>query len=220
MSKKLQNIKAIQQMLDGTHKFQTKKTVGFSDADATAKRNERHDVGDVWEETDTVTGITYVIEQREGFRIKKTKNSEVLQSVREELRSFPNCQKETCTCMASSKTHPLDEKMRKIHGMCFECVIEMEHELKKSGKYEEYERNKIRENALAWLATAEQDVKLLRETYTQAAKFVSNSDGVTETWTSKMTPEEFDATIQEQFNKFKENFLKQINGESQDEKID
>jgi hypothetical protein len=122
--------------------------------------------------------------------------------------------------MASSKTHPLDEKMRKIHGMCFECVIEMEHELKKSGKYEEYERNKIRENALAWLATAEQDVKLLRETYTQAAKFVSNSDGVTETWTSKMTPEEFDATIQEQFNKFKENFLKQINGESQDEKID
>jgi hypothetical protein len=220
MSKKLQNIKAIQQMLDGTHKFQTKKTVGFSDADATAKRNERHNVGDVWEETDTVTGITYVIEQREGFRIKKTKNSEVLQSVREELRSFPNCQKETCTCMASSKTHPLDEKMRKIHGMCFECVIEMEHELKKSGKYEEYERNKIRENALAWLATAEQDVKLLRETYTQAAKFVSNSDGVTETWTSKMTPEEFDATIQEQFNKFKENFLKQINGESQDEKID
>jgi hypothetical protein len=220
MSKKLQNIKAIQQMLDGTHKFQTKKTVGFSDADATAKRNERHDVGDVWEETDTVTGITYVIEQREGFRIKKTKNSEVLQSVREELRSFPNCQKETCTCMASSKTHPLDEKMRKIHGMCFDCVIEMEHELKKSGKYEEYERNKIRENALAWLATAEQDVKLLRETYTQAAKFVSNSDGVTETWTSKMTPEEFDATIQEQFNKFKENFLKQINGESQDEKID
>jgi hypothetical protein len=220
MSKKLQNIKAIQQMLDGTHKFQTKKTVGFSDADATAKRNERHDVGDVWEETDTVTGITYVIEQREGFRIKKTKNSEVLQSVREELRSFPNCQKETCTCLASSKTHPLDEKMRKIHGMCFECVIEMEHELKKSGKYEEYERNKIRENALAWLATAEQDVKLLRETYTQAAKFVSNSDGVTETWTSKMTPEEFDATIQEQFNKFKENFLKQINGESQDEKID
>ena len=220
MSKKLQNIKAIQQMLDGTHKFQTKKTVGFSDADATAKRNERHDVGDVWEETDTVTGITYVIEQREGFRIKKTKNSEVLQSVREELRSFPNCQKETCTCMASSKTHPLDEKMRKIHGMCFECVIEMEHELKKSGKYEEYERNKIRENALAWLATAEQDVKLLRETYTQAAKFVSNSDGITETWTSKMTPEEFDATIQEQFNKFKENFLKQINGESQDEKID
>ena len=34
---KLQNIKAVQQMIDGTHKFQTKKSVGFSDAEATKK---------------------------------------------------------------------------------------------------------------------------------------------------------------------------------------
>ena len=40
---KLQNIKAVQQMIDGTHKFQTKKTVGFSDAEATKKRNEHHE---------------------------------------------------------------------------------------------------------------------------------------------------------------------------------
>jgi hypothetical protein len=128
MSKKLQNVKAIQQMLDGSHKFQTKKTVGFSDADSAAKKNERHDVGDVWEETDPVSGTTYIIEQRDGFRIKKTKTSDVLQSVREELRSYPNCRKETCTCL---EKHPLNEKMRKLHGMCFDCVIEMEHELKK-----------------------------------------------------------------------------------------
>jgi hypothetical protein len=38
MSKKLQNIKAVQQMLDGTHKFQTKKTVGFSDAENKSKQ--------------------------------------------------------------------------------------------------------------------------------------------------------------------------------------
>ena len=49
---KLQNIKAVQQMMDGTHKFQTKKTVGFSDTDATQKRNERHEIGDTWEDVD------------------------------------------------------------------------------------------------------------------------------------------------------------------------
>ena len=38
MSKKLQNVKAIQQMLEGNHKFQTKKTVGFSDAKDAAKK--------------------------------------------------------------------------------------------------------------------------------------------------------------------------------------
>ncbi len=214
MSKKLQNIKAIQQMLDGTHKFQTKKTVGFSDAQSTAKRNERHEIGDVWEEVDPKSGITYIIEQRQGFRIKKTKNTDILQQVREELRSFPNCRKETCTCAG---THWLDKKMQKIHGMCFDCTIEMEHELKKSGEYKEYEQNKIRENALAWLASAERDVELLRQTYTQAAEFVSNGDGSTETWTAKMTPEEFDRTIQEQFNKFKEEFLKNLDKENNDE---
>jgi hypothetical protein len=213
MSKKLQNVKAVEQLLNGTHKFQTKKTVGFSDVDATAKRNERHDVGDVWEETDTITGITYIIEQRDGFRIKKTKSSEVLQNVREELRSFPNCRKETCTCMG---LHQLDQKMRKIHGMCFDCVVEMEHDLKKTGKYEEYEQNKIRENALAWLASAERDVALLKEAYTQASTFVTNSEGEQEHWSARMTAEEFEQTIEAQFEKFKENFLTNLNGDEND----
>jgi len=211
MSKKLQNIKAIQQMLDGTHKFQSKKTIGFSDAEDVAKKNEKHQVGDVWEETDSVTGVTYVIEQRDGFRIKKTKSTEVLQTVREELRSFPNCRKDTCVCLGK---HPLDIKMQKVHGMCFDCVIEMEHELKKDGKYEEYEQNKIQENALAWLRSAEQDVEMLKQAYTQASKFVTNSDGATEAWTAKMTPDEFQEKIEEQFKVFKDNFLKRINGET------
>jgi hypothetical protein len=208
MSNKLQNVKAIQQMLDGTHKFQTKKTVGFSDAKDSAKKSEHHDVGDVWEETDG-SGVVYVVEQRDGFRIRKTKNSDVFQSIREELRAFPNCKKETCTCLGS---HPLDIKMRGIHGMCFDCVIEMEHEMKKDGTFDEYARNKVRENALAWLQDAERDVELLKQAYTQAANFVSNAEGETETWAAKMTPEEFEETVQKEFDKFKENFLNKLNG--------
>ena len=207
MSKKLQNVKAIQQMLDGTHKFQTKKTVGFSDAKS--KQSEHHDVGDTWEETDA-HGNTYVLEQHEGFRIRKTKNTDIFQNIRDEMRSFPNCRKDTCTCIG---THQLDQKMRKIHGMCFDCVIEMEHELKKAGKYDEYERNKIRENALAWLRDAERDVELLKQAYTQVQQFVSNSDGQVEHWSAKMTAEEFESTIQKQFEEFKIKFLEKLNGE-------
>ena len=207
MSKKLQNVKAVTEMLQGTHKFQTRKTVGFSDSAATAKNNEKHAVGDIWEETDPGSKITYVLEQFEGFRTKKPKNSDALQSVRTELRTFPNCRKETCTCAGS---HHLDKKMRKVHGMCFDCTIEMEHELKVAGKFEEYEQQKIRENAMAWLASAERDVEMLKEAYTTAAKFVTNSEGETESWGAKMTPEEFEETVQAQFNTFKENFLKQL----------
>ena len=211
MSKKLQNIKAVQQMLDGTHKFQTKKTVGFSDAKS--KQYEHHEIGDAWEETDA-HGNTYVVEQRDGFRIRKTKNSDLFQSVRDELQSFPNCRKETCTCIG---THHLDQKMRKIHGMCFDCVIEMEHEMKKAGTYEEYEQHKIRENALAWLRDAERDVEMLKQTYTQATEYVTNADGEIETWAAKMTPEEFQEKVQSEFDKFKENFLLKLSEELDNE---
>jgi len=217
MSKKLQNVKAIQQMLDGTHKFQTKKLVGFSDAEDAAKKNERHAVGDIWEEKDPVSGVIYIVEQRDGFRIKKTNNADVLQGVRDDLRAFPNCRKETCTCAG---THHLDKKMKVIHGMCFDCTIEMEHELKKAGTFNEYAYNKMRENALAWLQSAERDVEMLKEIYTQASKFVTNSDGITETWSAKMSPEEFEETIQSDFNKYKQEFIEKINKEYPHEKID
>jgi hypothetical protein len=214
MSKKLQNVKAIHQMLDGTHKFQTKKSVGFSDAEAMGQQSEKHDVGQVWEELDPKTGVTHIIEQRDGFRIKKPKNSEALQTIRDEMRSFPNCRKEICTCSGKNQN---DIKMRKIHGMCLDCVIDMEHELRKSGEYEAYEQNKIRENAIAWLKSAERDVEMLKQAYTESSKFVSSTNGDVETWAAKMTPEEFNETVQKQFDVFKENFLNNLNKENNNE---
>ena len=133
MSKKLQNIKAVKEMIAGTHKFQTKKTIGFSDAKQKAEKNKRRKIGDVWEEK--IGNTIYRIEQCNGFRVKKPANS-VADEVRKHLNSYPNCQKETCTC---SIPNHLDKKMQIIHGMCYDCVIDMEHELRKHGKYEEYE---------------------------------------------------------------------------------
>ena len=205
MSKKLQNIKAVKQMLDGTHKFQTKKSIGFSDAKQKAKKNEKREVGDIWDEE--INGIAYTIEQKNGFRVKKPKNS-VSKEVREYLNSFPNCTKETCTCITPNH---LDQKMKKIHGMCYDCVIDMEHNLKKQGKYEEYERKKITENALAWLKRAEQDVEHLKQVYTEDYTTVAGADGQLETWKAKMTPEEFENKIEKEFDKFKENFLEKLN---------
>ena len=204
MSKKLQNIKAVKQMLDGTHKFQTKKTIGFSDAKQKAKKNEKRNVGDIWDEE--INGIMYTIEQKNGFRVKKPKNS-ILSEVREYLNSYPNCSKDCCK---TSYNH-LDKKMQKIHGMCYDCVIQMEHELKKQGKYEEYERKKITENALAWLKRAEQDVEHLKQVYTEDYTTVAGADGQLETWKAKMTPEEFENKIEKEFDKFKENFLEKLN---------
>ena len=45
---KLQNLKAVKQMMAGTHRSQTRKTHGFSDAKSAAKKNEKHEIGDAW----------------------------------------------------------------------------------------------------------------------------------------------------------------------------
>ena len=204
---KLQNIKAVQQMIDGTHKFQTKKSVGFSDTEATKKRNEHHKIGDVWEDVDANGNIT-IIEQFDGFRTKKPKNSQVLSEVREELRLYAKCPKDTCTC---DPNYYLNQKMRAIHEMCFDCVIDMEHELKKTGKFAEYANNKLEANALAWLKKAEHDVDMLRDAYTKASELVINGEGDTETWAAQMTPEEFEEKITKGFESYKIDFLDKLN---------
>lgn len=208
MGKKLQNVKALQQMLEGTHKFQTKKTTGFSDAKEVARKSERHEVGDSWEETDSAGNI-WVVEQREGFRVRKTKNAEVFQEIRDSLRSFPNCRKETCTCLTPNH---LDEKMRKFNGMCYDCTIDMEHDLRKQGKYEEYQKDRVKKNAIAWLHAAEQDLELLKQAYTQASEFVLNADGEKEHWSAQMTPEEFKDKIESGFEEFKTRFIQRLEG--------
>lgn len=103
--------------------------------------------------------------------------------------------------------------MQRIHGMCYDCVIEMEHKLRVTGKYEEYEKKRIQNNAEAWLKRAEEDVKALKVAYTEQQQYVTNSDGLMETWDAQMTPEEFEEKVETQFAKFKENFLENLNKE-------
>jgi hypothetical protein len=59
----------------------------------------------------------------------------------------------------------------------------------------------------------------LKKTYTEASKFVTNGDGETENWEARMTPEEFEEQVQQQFNKFKEQFLEKLNKEPNEKSI-
>ena len=44
-------------------------------------------------------------------------------------------------CSKGMKTTTLNKKMWPIHKMCFDCVITMETELKRTGEFDEYVRN-------------------------------------------------------------------------------
>jgi|TARA_Y100000033_G_C2702143_1_gene89142 hypothetical protein len=188
MSKKLKNVKAVREMIAGTHKTQTKTNVSFGEKKTFVKR----EVGDRWTDDD---GTLW--EQKKGYKVKLGKLSEL----RQNLNKFPNCKKEICTCTNPKRN---DIKMKTIHGMCFDCVIEMEHKLKIEGKYEEYEREKILANMKSWLKGAEVEKEALKTAL--KAKFV-NEDGSIEEW-NEMSWDEVEKKIDNEFRLFKENYLK------------
>jgi len=190
---KLKNIKAVQEMLGGEHKTQTKKTVSFD-----KKEVVRREVGDTW--TDD-KGQKW--EQRNGYKVKVGKLSEL----REELKKFPNCKD---GCESYLDPGQADLKMKAIHGMCLNCVVSMEHELQLKGEYEEYERKKLLSNAEAWLKQAEVEKEILKKTL--KASFV-NEDGSIEEWGGEMTEEELIQKIDEGFEKFQTNFIDKLKNE-------
>ena len=187
---KLQNIKAVKEMIAGNHRTQTKNTVGFGEEKEFIKR----EVGDQW--TDDEGNIW---EQKKGYKVKLGKLSEL----RNEINTFPNCRNEVCTCMSPNRN---DLKMKAIHGMCFDCVIDMEHQLKIEGKYEEYERQKMLDNGKAWLKQAELEKEALKVAI--KARYI-NEDGSFEEWDG-VSWEEVEEKIENEFRIFRENFIQKL----------
>jgi len=187
---KLNNIKAVKEMIAGNHRTQTKNTVGFDEQKEFVKR----EVGEQWTDNDG-----NIWEQKKGYKVKLGKLSEL----RDSLKDFPNC-KEGCTSHMNPTRNDL--RMKVIHGMCLDCVIEMEHELKMEGKYEEYERSKILENAKAWLKQAELEKDTIK--LAMQARFV-NEDGSLEEWDG-MSWSEMEEKIENEFRTFRENFIQKL----------
>jgi len=193
---KLNNIKAVKEMIAGNHRTQTKNTVAF-DAE---KEFIKREVGDQWNDDDG-----NVWEQKAGYKIKLGKLSEL----RSEINTFPKCSKEVCTCMTPNRN---DLKMKSIHGMCFDCVINMEHQMKIDGTYKTYERNKKLENAKAWLKQAELEKEVIKSAL--KARFV-NEDGSLEDWDGTSW-EDTEQKIEKEFQDFRENFIQKLETDSEE----
>jgi len=83
--------------------------------------------GDIWEED----GKQWIV--KNGIKQNITR----FDAIKKSLTIPIICPK----CDTLIKNHTINKKMWPIHGMCFNCVIKMETELKRDGKFEEYQRN-------------------------------------------------------------------------------
>ena len=97
--------------------------------------------GDVWEENQKTWTI------KNGIKMTVSK----LDSVKKILQLPLTCPK----CSRAMKDFEANRKMYSVHKMCLDCVVEFESELKRLGKYDEYERNIIKKGISVYIKELE-----------------------------------------------------------------
>lgn len=153
------DVQRIRNLVQGKYGDSTQTIVGYS-----GPAYQEHKEGDVWEQD----GKTWTIQ--EGVRFPITKLNKARELTRIPL-ACPKCGKALNT--------KLDKKMYPIHGMCFDCVLKMEQDLKDQGLYEAYEQAMIQGNLLGFAKRVRDAVKDLQE-HTEMG--VSTDEGTYESW--------------------------------------
>jgi hypothetical protein len=115
------DVQRMRNIITKDYNAKTTTQVGYSKAYVDRKE------GDVWEED----GKKWTL--KNGIKQTVTRFDKLKESILLPL-TCPNCNK-------AMKNDTLNKKMWPIHSMCFDCVITMETELKRTGQYEAYVRD-------------------------------------------------------------------------------
>lgn len=190
---KLQNIKAIRQMLDGTHRTQTRTKIGFTDTEVSAEKNKKREVGEIWEEYDEYGDVVCIWEQKKGYRVKTGVHKEAVDQIREYLNSYPNCLED---CKTTNFTK-LDQRFRAKFGRCADCQFRIETRMKSEGKFKDYEREQMLANAESFFKQADVELDIVAKQLEGEIHY-ANVGGDMEKWSgdpgmSKKIREEYEA---------------------------
>lgn len=128
-----------------------------------------HQEGEVWIEK----GKTWTI--KNGIKKSVTKFSQVRKTLQTPL-CCPKCEK---------PMKAIDQQLYKFNKVCLNCTVEFEHELKKVGKYEEYEKARILANAKGYVVDLDSFFNEYIKDNTNKG-FVTE-DGTVETWIGDST---------------------------------
>jgi hypothetical protein len=145
--------------------------------------------GDIWEED----GKKWTL--KNGIKQTVTRMDKLREAVMLPL-TCPHCGK-------AMKNHRLNKQMWPIHKMCFDCVIEMETELKRTGKFEEYARSLVTRGVKKHIEELEQF--MLEIALNNSNEGFVTEAGDIEKWAGKgIDKEKITAELQEYIQKLKE----------------
>lgn len=151
------------------------------------KAYEDYKEGDVWEER----GKKWTI--KNGIKQTVTRFDNIKKKIFQPI-TCPTCHK------PMTKGH-IDKYMFSIHQKCSDCVFDHETKLKVQGKYQEYERNIIKQGVRYHIK--EMEGVLLELLMNHGEQFVTEN-GEIEEWKGKGLNEQFVKDIQEYIQKLKD----------------
>jgi hypothetical protein len=189
---KLNNVRAVNQMIRGEHRTQTRTTKGFE------KKSIQRQVGESWVDKNGQKWI-----QKEGYKSKVGKLSNIRKVIEQSI--CPVC---------SKKATDFDKQFLSREGKCHDCIVKeetlmvCEGYVKKEPIYEQWEREKIRKNVNSFLKDAAKDVEMLKERFTKT-DYV-NSDGTVDKWKLPESTATIHQSLDKQFEQFKDELLEQL----------
>ncbi len=167
------DVQRLRNLMTGKHGEKTRSSVGFSKAD------EFHEEGDIWESDGRTWTIKDGIKQNI-TKLDKAKKAHVMPLL------CPNCKK-----VMKNRN---DKPFYNLHRKCFNCVIDFEHELRKEGKWEEYQRN-IKNNELDNRIS---EFKLwVKEKLNEGNDSFVSESGEVEKWVGKVNKEKVEEHVKE-----------------------
>jgi len=114
------DVQRLRNLVQGKYGEKIRSSVGFTKAD------EFHEEGDIWESDSRTWTIRDGIKQNI-TKLDKAKKAHIMPLL------CPNCKK-----VMKNRN---DKPFYNLHKKCFNCVIDFEHDLKKQGKWEQYQRD-------------------------------------------------------------------------------
>lgn len=131
---KKSDVQRVRNLVNKDFTAKTKTQLGYR------KSSEHHTEGEIWEEN----GKQWTI--KNGLKQNVTKLDRAKSATRIPL---------TCPKCDGSMKHHLAKKMYRIHGVCFDCTLEYEANLRKAGLYEQYEKRMMKNNMEGFLKDLE-----------------------------------------------------------------
>ena len=151
------DVQRVRNLVQGKYGDKTTQSVGYS------KKQEFHKEGDIWEEDERTWTIKDGIKQNI-TKLDKAKKAHVMPMF---CPSCKNMMKKT-----------FDKAYYLIHQKCFDCVIKMESEIKREGKWEEYESGVMNDNKNAML----DDLEMALENWVEEKDTFVSESGEVEKW--------------------------------------